>query len=141
MDNSIISMIFKDLLEVLRKIVVAKFESYLIVLNWDVRLRWDVRCKYCIVVRYFNGCKIKDSIKLEWVCCGRKNNKVKMHATLFKLLTNVSSIDSNILYQSWNSIYPKICKCCNALHDIYSLYILLRFIWFVNHWAVGLIFL
>ena len=65
MDNSILSIIFKDLLEVLRKIVVAKFERYLVILNWDVRLRWDVRCEYCIVIRYFNGCKIKDSIKLE----------------------------------------------------------------------------
>ena len=65
MDNSILSIIFKDLLEVLRKIVVAKFERYLVILNWDVRLRWDVRCEYCSVIRYFNGCKIKDSIKLE----------------------------------------------------------------------------
>ena len=65
MDNSILSIIFKDLLEVLRKIVVAKFERYLVILNWDVRLRWDVRYEYCSVRRYFNGCKIKDSIKLE----------------------------------------------------------------------------
>ena len=56
---------FKDLHEVLRNTVVATFERYLVILNWDVRLRWDVRCEYCSVIRYFNGCKIKDSIKLE----------------------------------------------------------------------------